>query len=287
MASLSEVLDELEELKERAEELLKKAEDLEPPSLITRGDAISEFAFSLEDKLRLDRIRERVVSTISGHHYYKSIASLDSKLVDWIEELLECCEREGVEERVWSLVRREVIKRPRDLEIEHETPRGEVIVLRGRIVEERGGALIARRVFRSPGKLDGLGVEKKPGDYSLTAIVLGSRLLPHLYYSRGGELLGAYVNVNSPIELKSSGSLWYVDYGVDVVSRKDGSAEVLDLQDLEECEKRDMLSADFCRELAELAREIAEDLGGEPPTLERLVDLALKYRVLPYGRRAP
>ncbi len=258
---LEDLMAELESLKKKALQLSNcSGEDV--PSLLCRGDAIVEVIFSLDDKFKLDELRSQIVDTLEGHHYFKSLMDLKTEVFDWIEQVLDCCDRKRVSEKLWKKVH-EVEYEKREIIIEHERLNGEIIYLRGVIVGEESGVFKIRRLMTADGVYDGLGVEKKKGDYAITYLAVGSPFLPHFYYSRDGDFKGVYINVNLPIEMKSSNTFWYIDLGVDVVVKSDGEAQIIDLEEIEETRERKIISETYYEKLVKTVGELKEKLQGE------------------------
>ena len=235
-----DIIAELESLKRKALKIAK-LED-EPPCFVSKGDAIFEIIFSLEDKLKLDGIRNEIVSTLKGHHYFKSLQDISSDVFDWLEYVLDCCDKSRVESRAWNRLHSAVENK---IILEHERVNGNIIRIHGEIVLKNDQYLKIRREVRSNGLYDGLGIEKRKGDIIFSYIKVGSIFLPHVYYSCRGDLKGMYVNVNLPIERKSSGIYWYVDLGIDVVAEASGKAKIIDQKELEEMLNRKMITSDF------------------------------------------
>ena len=257
---LEDLMIELEELKKKGLQLSFCSE--EELGLLCRGDAIAEVIFSLDDKARLDELRNQVVDTLKWHHYFKSIADFDSTVIDWIEYLLDCCDREKMSMKIWEKVH-DYEKARREVTIEHERLNGESIYLRGLCEDIDDGILKVKRLILSNGIYDGLGVKKRRGDYVITYLVTGELLLPHFYYSKDGVFKGAYININLPIEVKSSQMFWYVDLGVDVVVTSNGEVKIIDIEEFEEAFERGLVSENLYNYIREAIDFLIEKLRGE------------------------
>ena len=257
---LEELMVELEELKKRALQLASR--DKKEIGLLCRGDAIVEVIFSLDDKIKLDELRNQVVDTLKWHHYFKSVADFDSTVIDWIEYLLDCCDREKASIKIWERIH-DCEKAGREVVLEHERLNGEVVYLRGLREEINNGVLKIKRLILSNGVYDGLGVEKKKGDYAITYLSVGEVLLPHFYYSKDGVFKGAYINLNSPIEAKSSHRYWYIDLGVDIVVASDGEVKIVDFEEFEEAFKQGLISESLYNFIKELINSFLERVRGE------------------------
>ncbi|MDW8103257.1 MAG: DUF402 domain-containing protein [Anaerolineae bacterium] len=108
-------------------------------------------------------------------------------------------------------------------------------------VEPEEGLIILRRWrYKGRGQYDGLNLPKEEGDYALTEVKEGSRILKHTYFGREGNLKGEFFNINTPVELYP-GFIRYVDLEVDVVRWPDGQVRVVDEEELQKVVSRGCL----------------------------------------------
>jgi len=252
-----------------AEELYKQALSLleeKPgdPRIVRRGEFIGVIGLPRPAKEVLDQYRREVVPTLAGHHSLKSFGEKESLLVD-------CAEETGAGEEhgrriEYYLARKSLNRRIR---IQHSKPDGERILLGPFTVKSaaqgpRGVELVLERVFTRPGVLDGLQVEKKPGDRAVTRLSTGTWYLIHEYTSQEGSLLGVYGNVNTPPEI-GSGRIKYFDLYIDVVKKPGEKARIIDREELDEAYKAGILSQELYEKALETAEYLARYLDAEYP----------------------
>jgi len=228
------------------------------PDVVVREKSLKGWfgygCFNLEfpflSKMVLDKVRSEVVPTIPNHHKLRIFAS---KLVDEVErELLNCFEKEKLEEKLKSVVKFKVGDK---FEIDHVKPSGQTLKLTGEIFDINQETLKIRRNFRGKGTYDGLKIPKEEGDYGITEIVEGSWIVKHSYFSQDGKLKGEFYNINTPVEFYP-GKARYVDLEVDVVKPFNGQPEIIDLTTLEKIVEEGFINP----KLAETAKKIAEKL---------------------------
>ncbi|MEM1927915.1 MAG: DUF402 domain-containing protein [Acidilobaceae archaeon] len=267
LGGLAEIAEELESLVAEAERMLSEPASSEP-RVVKRGEYVSLIGLTSAAKQRLDEARGKVCPTILMHHSLKSGGDAESASVDVLEEAL----RMGLADRRAGLA---LVSRilsslsGRRITVEHKRPDGEVIslgpfTLESYEVEEDRVELTLSRVFTKPGVLDGLGVEKKPGDYSITRLSLSEWHVIHEYYRADGRLLGVYANVNSPPEVSSRG-IRYLDLYVDVVAKPGEEPRVLDSEALERAREEGLVSEALYERALEEAKSLTRRLKSYPP----------------------
>ncbi|MEB2835720.1 MAG: DUF402 domain-containing protein [Desulfurococcales archaeon] len=254
-----------ESVRAEAARLAGEAEALlaEPPAreprVVRRGEYISIVYLPRPAKEVLDELRARVYPTVRGHHSLKAGGRQESMLVDYAEEALRlgACTREA------GLAAEEFIAgqlRGRRVTIDHRHPDGSRARLGPFRVESvarlgEGVALTLTRTFTRPGVLDGLNVEKRPGDWSRTRLSTVEWSVVHEYYSSNGRLLGVYANINTPPELSLSG-VRYLDLYIDVVMKPGGEPEVVDAEELDKAREEGLVTEALYRRALEEARRL-------------------------------
>jgi len=222
--------------------LEERAEAPESPALLLEGEAAAQLEFPGGSKARLDELRGELLPTVPGHHRYR--AHVESAA-------------EPGEQLAFPQVGDELL-------IEHVKPDGQTLQLgRGRVIEAdpQGRALKLEREIKTPGRYDGLGVGKEPGDRAVTALrdlAWGYRTS---YYSTAGEFKGEYYNINTPIEVYPD-RLRYIDLEIDVVRLPGGESQVIDEEELERTVQEGWITERLAEHAREVARAILE--GGEP-----------------------
>ncbi|MGC9122024.1 MAG: DUF402 domain-containing protein, partial [Thermogladius sp.] len=224
--------------------------------VLYEGESIALVYLTSPAKARLDELRGRVAPTAMGHHQLKYMG-LD-EVVDYTEYLLsnKAITRESTALLSSYLVYKQV---GREFSFRQVKPDGGVVNLAPGVLEKvevgRGGlTLVFKRVMRSSGVYDGLGVEKKPGDVDYMVVDTSSWAISHNYY-RGLDYLGTYVNINTPPDV-GEGVVEYLDLEVDVVVRGDGVLEVIDLDKLEEAWRSKALSDSLYRRALEEVEKV-------------------------------
>jgi probable ribonuclease FAU-1 len=132
------------------------------------------------------------------------------------------------------------------------------------------GVLILLRSFVAGGRYDSIGAPILAGDHGSIEVVPGGWVLRRTYARADGQPIGELYNIQTPVQLVRD-EVRYLDLEVDVVRWPDGRVAIVDLDDLEQVERRGLISA----QLAETARSIAEELaqvlreGGDWRTADR------------------
>lgn len=270
-ASGDDITREIELLLKVYKDLMKGPRDVGEPGLLMPGESLALLEPTSLAKYIFDDIRRAVIPTIRGHHIYKARGA--SELVDILEEAIsgECSERATSEALARYLAKR-LSERGR-VEIVHVKPNGEAMRLSpGEVVcaKHENGVLrlLVKRVMRSPGVYDGLGIEKSEGDVDLMIVDSSSPFIVHNYF-RGEKWLGSYINVNAPPEL-AEGMIIYHDLLVDVVVAPDKQPELVDEDELRKALERGRVTKDvyeFAMNAAAEALKRARELVIQEPRL--------------------
>jgi len=193
-----------------------------------------EFPFSA--KTALDELRNRVLPTVPQHHHLRVIASdyvslLEEKMLSGHPEKRESVGRSMEKSLIWD-----TLQVGKEIKIEHVKLDGPVIFLSEGVIREkdfdRKRLVLKRSRFKGRTKYDGLGIEKREGDYAISEIQGGLWYYQHTYFRSDGTLIGQYVNINTPVEFYPD-RIRYVDLEIDVVQMPDGQVIVTDEEDLE------------------------------------------------------
>jgi Ribonuclease G/E len=235
------------------------------PRIVARGEYISIVALPKTAKMVMDSLRRSLYPTVNRHHEIKSWGGeVESAIVDYAEE--------GVKRGAWGPEAGDIaaefiamkLQEASKVYIRHVTPDRRRISLGPFTVTSVSKSsspgevqVILERVFRSHGTLDALGVEKRPGDRGVTRVDSSKWYVIHEYYSQSGELLGVYVNINTPPEVGSK-EIKYLDLYVDVVMRPGEEPEIVDMEELERAYAEGLITERLYRK----AREEAEKTVG-------------------------
>ncbi|MEM3726194.1 MAG: DUF402 domain-containing protein, partial [Candidatus Bathyarchaeia archaeon] len=239
-----EVLEnEIANLRTKAETLSEKAQETETPSLLVDGLCFMNVEFPAISKRQLDKLRTSLVPTINGHHFYKSCGGKVSSALEMAEKLLEKGQNViEVEELFKRQVAAEFPEIGSVLDVMHVKPSGKVLHLGQAAIESIGnGQIKYSRTIRTSGLYDGLGVAKEAGDKAISETKIGEWWIITRYFSKGGELKGTYVNLNTPVEVYPR-AIRYVDLEVDVCISPNGAVKVLDMDKLEKAVEKGIIS---------------------------------------------
>lgn len=241
---LKEALEnEVAALVEKAKLLAEKASSTPAPSLLLEGLQFMSVEFPYMSKRKLDALRALVAPTLEGHHFYKSCGGRVSAALEMAEKLLEKGQSPEVVKRL--LEEQTAADFPVEgviVEVEHIKLSGTVFRLGQAVLETlNGGEIRYRRTIKANGYYDGLGTVKEAGDVAVSQTKLGEWHITTNYYSKDGAWKGAYVNINTPVEVYPK-ALRYVDLEVDVCVCPDGEARVLDAEKLEKALEKGLIS---------------------------------------------
>ncbi len=235
--------------------------------IVERGEYISIIYLPRPAKEVMDALRAKVYPTVEAHHTIKAGGRDESQLVDFLEETLKegsCTPASG------KAVEAFIAKRlqGRRVTVDHRRPDRSTIRLGpftvSNVTVEKGViSLTLERTFTSPGILDGLKVEKRPGDKAVTRLSTGSWITIHEYLTPEGRPLGYYANINTPPEVSSKG-VRYLDLYVDVVKRPGEDPEVIDMDELEKAYNEGIVSEKLYKKAVEEAKRAAGILAQYP-----------------------
>jgi len=189
---------------------------------------------------------------MDGHHRVKAGSETASGAVDFAESL-------GVETGSFPFDAVTDQFGPREgdtVALRHGKPDGRRITLgRGEVtdVDSEKGRLSVEREMTAGGVYDELDVEREAGDVATTRFTEGNWWYPTVYRADDGTVKGTYLNVSTPVEVFPN-TVRYVDLHVDVVKHADGTVEVVDEDELQDCVDAGTVSP----ELAERALDVAE-----------------------------
>jgi len=195
-----------------------------------------EVEFPYLAKCALDEWRNRVAPTLFHHHRLKLIASDFVDLVEQKDLSPHRERRKSISRNLEAKLIWDVYSHDQEIAIEHVKLDGRTIFLsEGRIrgIQRHERRLVLeRKNFKGRSTYDGLEVPKSPGDYAVTEVVAGRWHYQHSYYSRNGQPIGQYANINTPVECYPE-SIRYVDLEVDVVRWPDDRTKIIDQGTLE------------------------------------------------------
>ncbi|MEM1536706.1 MAG: DUF402 domain-containing protein [Candidatus Bathyarchaeia archaeon] len=233
---------EVKMLVEKAKVLTDKASSATAPSLLVEGLCFMSVEFPSMSKRKLDTLRAMVTPTLDGHHFYKSCGGKVSAALEMAEKLLEKGENPDKVKRLFEeQVAAEFPTEGATVNVEHVKLSGAVFHLGRAVLEVLDNSGIRYcRTMKADGFYDGLDVVKEAGDRAVSQTKPGEWHITTNYYSRDGVWKGAYININTPVEVYPN-ALRYVDLEVDVCIRPDGETRVLDMEKLDEALERGLI----------------------------------------------
>lgn len=238
-----EVLEmEVSRLNEKARILSERISSASAPALLIEGLRFADAEFPASSKHALDMLRSTVTPTLEGHHFYKSCGGSVSAALEMAEQLLEKGQsRDEVQRLFRGYVESGFPTIGFSVYVEHVKPSGAIFNLGQATIEAlNADGMRYSRTMRADGVYDGLGVEKKKGDMAVSEVKFGEWYIVTSYFSSDGVWKGAYVNINTPVELYPK-AIRYVDLEVDVCVRPDGAVRLLDMEKLEKAYNRGII----------------------------------------------
>ncbi|WP_232700429.1 DUF402 domain-containing protein [Halobacterium wangiae] len=254
MTALGDALDTVAAVAGDLEAALEAATDPgdDAPRLVVASEETAWAWFGRDSRFALDDVRREVTATMDGHHRVKAGSETASGAVDFAEAL-------GVDTGAFPFDAVTDQFGPREgdtVALRHGKPDGRRITLgRGEVTDRdvENGRLTVERAMTAGGVYDELDVEREAGDVATTRFTEGNWWYPTVYRADDGTVKGTYLNVSTPVEVFPD-AVRYVDLHVDVVKHADGTVEVVDEDELQDCVDAGTVSPD----LAERALDVAE-----------------------------
>ena len=248
-APLIDVINEIPQLINELNELKKKLESAKPLNVVYDGEFIRLVELTYDSKLYLDSIRSSVTATTPYHHILRSSDVVISNIVDLLDSISQYINKNKLLNALKNWIIDKLLDKG-EVIIYHKRPTGKTITLgKGLIKEARlNGSnhmvIKVERLVRGRGIYDGLNIPKEIGDIIISLIKENAWFIVHQYLSSDGEIKGLYMNINTPPEITPTGSIFYVDLGVDLVKTRDGCA-LIDTNKFRELIQNDLVSYDI------------------------------------------
>ncbi len=260
---VNEVMNEVQKLAVEAKRLYEENPNSDAPSIVRRGEYISIMYIPRPAKEVLDELRSSIVSTIRNHHSLRASGRIESQMVDVAEEALRLgsCKRD-VGLALVSYIAKSLTDRR--VQIRHRRPdRSEIVLGPFRIdnvtLANNRIRMVLRRTFTTRGILDGLNVEKRPGDMSMTTLDTQEWNVIHEYLTSNGRLMGVYANINTPPEIGFNG-IRYLDLYIDVILRPNEEPQIIDEEELEKAREENIIGEGLYKKAREEARRLVGKL---------------------------
>ena len=250
-----DLIEEVDDVKGKYERIEKST--IRAPNKLLDGKKYVQIDFSADSKRQLDEIRRQVMPTLAGHHKYKSGTDDISIVIDIMETFKDIIPDEN------KLIKKfedslRYVKGPRvgqKFFLEHLKLNGAKYTLKGTIKEVSDNKIIIRRDMYSEGVYDGLNIKKDRDDYAITTIEEDSWYYTNEYFSVDGKLKGAYLNINTPIEVYPDRAR-YIDLEIDVVKMTDGDIALRDEEELKKAYNAGQITEDLFNKAMEVAKEL-------------------------------
>lgn len=244
-----------DELKKEIENLIKEEENIKKSfeksndvALLKQGLCIYFIDFGKKSKEKLDEIRRKASSTVTGHHCLKSGGF--SLLADVADNLVEKID----DKKLYKTIEKEIISTIKPGQffcITQKKIGGRDIQARGIVLDVKNDLIKIKRHMKHTGKYDGLDIDIEPDDYCVSKVKYDTMFVQHEYYDSDEKLKGKYFSVCTPIEIFPE-SARCTDLEIDVVE-KDGKMEIIDKEKLDSTEGID---ANLKKEAMKIASDI-------------------------------
>ncbi len=246
--------EELKRLYQKEKEIKEKFEKAEESQLIEEGLNVFYVDFGPHSKKELDRIRKKVVNTISGHHFLKSGGL--NMLVDFAE-FLENIDDNVILKKIDKVLEKNGPKQGMFYKIEHKKIGSKEIMFKGIIDFIENEEIVLKRRLKAGGRFDGIGGKIEQGDYAKTFFKPNSWVVKHIYFDKKNNQKGIYYNINTPIEVFPEFSR-YIDLEIDVVE-KNGSKKIVDKEKLESIKNKGLIKKEIAEKAVEIANQILKE----------------------------
>ena len=256
IASLTDILDEIQRLISHYVSLKIKAREENEISQVTQGEALYINFLPFETKNKFDLFRRKRISTLNFHHYIKSTNTQEKECLDLLEFVSsDTSSKKLIDYHVENILRR--IK-GKDIKFIHQWPSLDHYTYTCSVYKISYPLIYCRRYVSKEGIYDGLKIDKKPGDIIVTLFALFSPVIIHTYM-RDNKVLGSYININSPMEVLNPAEFWYIDYHIDII-KKNGLVYEIDSTKLEESYKNNILTKNLYERILSFSKNIKEML---------------------------
>ena len=268
-ATEQEINEEIEVLEKSIEIISEKIKNFDKIGEIHCDFVSFNVIFGIDYLKKLDKIRQSVVPTVGGHHFYKTDNYEDVKFnpdvfMNFIENLLRRIpdKQKEVDEEVENFYYSSLYPK-KFMKINHFKLNGRNIFLAPGILLKFGKNsdgkryVILRRKMSESGQTvyDGLNVPIEQGDYAIGKYVEATEFYETEYFDRNGKSKGIYLNINSPLEIMQS-MIKYVDLEIDVIEKANGEREIIDEDRLKKAFELGFISEVLYKKALELAIDL-------------------------------
>lgn len=264
-----DILKEYDELKGTVEKLVNAVKDQRDVGITNQRYFSTIYQFTQPVKAKLDETRNKIIPTLTNHHGYKASgrgASNFGEIIDFAEFMVynepdsKAKVEHSLQQYFFSAFAQGVT-----INIEHQKLSGQKIMLTPGTVEkieflpENSVKVVVKRKFRaSHGTYDGIEAQKQEGDYAIAEYISGSETIQTKYFRESGDIIGTYINLNTPVEFVENG-VYYVDLELDVVEDATGTRKIIDEQELEKYIQAGVIEKAFGTRILKRAQDIQKE----------------------------
>ncbi len=264
-----DILREYDELKGAVEKLVHAVKDQRDVGITSQRYFSTIYQFPQQAKAKMDEIRNKIIPTLANHHSYKASGRGTSnfgEIVDFAEFMMynDPNSKPKVEKSLQQYFF-SAFTPGASINIEHHKLSGQKIQLTPGAVEkveflpDNNVKVLVKRKFRaSSGKYDGLEAQKQEGDYATAEYLSGSDTIQTKYFRESGEVIGTYINLNTPVEFVENG-IYYIDLELDVVEDAAGTRKLIDEQELEKYIQAGVIDKAFGARITNRAQDILKE----------------------------
>ncbi|MEM3670843.1 MAG: DUF402 domain-containing protein [Thermoprotei archaeon] len=249
------------EVAEATSDIEESVESPEVPDgrSVYQGIDYVELVFSSSVKATLDDFRRKLVPTISGHHYLKSLGAAYSAFVDFGERVQPLVGDSFDSLLSESIVRGVYPRHNEKVRILRMTPEGtDSQKWPVSVVHSDDKTIIVKHSVRFRENQEQPELDVLPGDLATTEFRIGEWFSTTTFTRRNGGLVGAHVDVSTPPE-PCKEFIRYIDLYVDVV--KDAKeVKVLNLDRLDEAYEKGLVTSNMRDKAVEAAKAAEERL---------------------------
>ena len=264
--------EEIQGLVEQAGDLRERLSGAKRLGYLYGGDVSTQVEMPGDAKRLCDHLRAELLPTLPGHHKYKAQGDVYGATVDALEKELPAevlrnrtaplgvlasvnAMQSPLRDALW--VRMRGLRESRATQYEGQ-----------RVAYDLdAGWVELRQELRSKDSYpDGLRLDKRPGDYTVTRFQEGGWHYVTRFYGRQGDWKADYAGIATPTAIFSD-QVHLVDLGVSVCSSPEQPAELVGLESLQEQQKQGLVGAGLVSRVREegaaLVQQLRQEEAGE------------------------
>ncbi|GIX46803.1 MAG: RNA-binding protein [Candidatus Tectimicrobiota bacterium] len=257
---------ELQALCQKARALQERIRQATQLGCVQSGELVAHVCMPGHAKAVCDQLRAALLPTLPGHHKYKARGDAYGTVVDALEKELSADELQARTASLRVLASLDTMQQPfqHTLQVMARGLNGALSELgRGQCAgyDLDAGWVDVRRALGKHDYPQGLRLDKKPGDYSVTRYQEGSWSFVTRFYGRNGTWKGDYAMVTTPIAIFSD-QVQVFDLHVTVLRSPRQEPQVHGLEALRQLQQQGIVSAALVQRVEEegiaLIRQLRE-----------------------------